>query len=36
MKPHWWYRIITERDLHERILKIAERKARELDCFGGK
>ncbi len=35
-KPLWWFALITESDLHERIRRIAEKRAKEMGCFGGR
>lgn len=35
-KPEWWFALIDESELHSRIRSIAQRKAKELACFGGR
>lgn len=35
-KPLWWYAMIAESELHSRIITLAEKRAKELACFGGK
>lgn len=36
LKPHWLFAIVSEKELHERITALAEKRAKELACFGGK
>lgn len=36
IKPHWWYALIADRDMHDRIIALAEKRAKDAACFGGR